>query len=80
MQEVASSSSAYVPIKRLLEILTFIPPKDLETEGYDQDYANGFLQHRVSFVFEDRIYLWTPISIAVTKSSNIKKNYKKLKE
>jgi hypothetical protein len=60
MQEVASSLSAYVPIKRLLETLTFIPPKDLETEVYDQGSANacGFHQRRVSAVFlEDWIWL-----------------------
>ncbi len=47
LQELVYSSSAYAPIKRLLNILEFNPSKDLEAEGdlaEDADLA----KHRVS--------------------------------
>jgi hypothetical protein len=48
MQELVCSSSAYAPIKRLFEILSFIPPKDAEDvhAAGDSDALVG--QHRVS--------------------------------
>jgi azurin len=41
VQELVGSSSAYAPIKRLLDVLTFNPAKELVAEGCDDDNAAG---------------------------------------
>jgi hypothetical protein len=46
LQELVYSSSAYAPIKRLLNILEFNPSKDLEAEG-DLAEDAGLAKHRV---------------------------------
>ncbi len=48
MQDLVCSSSVYAPIKRLLDTLAFVPPKD---DGGAASVA-GPAQHRVSVMFE----------------------------
>ncbi len=47
------SSPAYAPIKRILDVLAFIPPKD-EAEDFDTAGDTSAAQQRVSVMFKLR--------------------------
>ncbi len=50
MQELVCSSPAYAPIKRLFDVLAFVPPND--GGGAAGDTVAGHAQCRVSVMFE----------------------------